>query len=539
MKKGTLSLLALLMLTSMLAYISCRKLDTVSIEKPQTDLVERFLNLPSSASPEAKRIAERLKELNKRANFLNEIAKHDGFPVWDKAVFSKPQNNRRQTTSRSNSSNDTIAYIPLVQPNGNQVTAFIYARLNDSINLQLHRADNYADYGFGTLQDTAKNAEKLALQFMLLDNNVFGHTDFKVLDNRLFQDNYLPIGTLVREKKVSITRPNSSPQARWEFYDYDVCTSELYWECSALGSCCKTAGVAEGACDKCAQYKCWKTRPTCTKTTIVVYIDDGPPQGGGGGPTGDGGGGTGGGGSTGSTQCNPTPELDNGLPPCPRRGGDGWMPEVEPIDPCDQYIIDLQNDSNFAANFKSLNQSSVLNLNYEKGFYVADKNANNYIAVQGNPNEAAISFSSLRLPLNGFLHSHYNGLNSIFSPGDVYFMAQLFLRGLAKDSNNLFFGVTSNYGDPYLIKVTNTADFRKFAEKITKDERSIEKFLEDYAYKFNSDNATKNEKGFLDMMNDMRVGKGFTLFRGNSDCTQWTKLTRNNFGGDPTETNCN
>ena len=221
-------------------------------------------------------------------------------------------------------------------------------------------------------------------------------------------------------------------------------------------------------------------------------------------------------------------------------GDDGWEPEPDdeqPL-PCDNYILNLQNDSTFVANFKSLNQASVLDSNYERGFYVADRNTNNYVPVQGEPNDPGINFSSVRLPLNGILPSHDNGLNSMFSPGDVYFMSQIFLSGLAKDSNNLFFGVTSNYGGPYLMKVTNTADFRKFAEKITKDERSIKNFLNNNEKNFNTDDATKNEKGFLDMMNDEGVKNGFTLYRGNEDCTKWTKLTRNNSSGNPNETNC-
>jgi hypothetical protein len=39
---------------------------------------------------------------------------------------------------RQANANDTIIYIPLVLDNDNKVNAFIYAKLNDSIQLQLH-----------------------------------------------------------------------------------------------------------------------------------------------------------------------------------------------------------------------------------------------------------------------------------------------------------------------------------------------------------------------------------------------------------------
>lgn len=68
--------------------------------------------------------------------------------------------------------------------------------------------------------------------------------------------------------------------------------------------------------------------------------------------------------------------------------------------------------------------------------------------------------------VEGLLHSHFHGRNSIFSPQDVIFMAQIFLQGYAKDSNNLYIGMTGhNNIYPYLLKITNTARFRTFAKK--------------------------------------------------------------------------
>lgn len=146
--------------------------------------------------------------------------------------------------------------------------------------------------------------------------------------------------------------------------------------------------------------------------------------------------------------------------------------------------------------------------------------------------------------MEGFLHAHYNGLAPLFSSDDVLMMAEVFLNGLAKDSNNLFFGITHNYGPPYLIKITNAAKFRKFAERIMKMEGNVKektRFTRQYKYQFNTDNTNFNEKGFLDMLNDLNAGSGLTLYRAqNNDCKKWIKLERDNF--DPTgisETTCN
>jgi hypothetical protein len=166
------------------------------------------------------------------------------------------------------------------------------------------------------------------------------------------------------------------------------------------------------------------------------------------------------------------------------------------------------------------------------------------VPMQGDPGSPSIILSGATVPMDGFLHSHYSGLNPMFSPDDVLQMAEAYLKGLAKDSNNLFFGVTHTYGFPYLIKVTNTSKFRKFAEKITKAEQSAkEKNKFSYVYRddFRSDNTNINEKGFLDMLIREGAGNGVTLYRAaNNQCNQWIKLERNNFSATGIdETPCN
>lgn len=89
--------------------------------------------------------------------------------------------------------------------------------------------------------------------------------------------------------------------------------------------------------------------------------------------------------------------------------------------------------------------------------------------------------------------------------------------------------MTSSYGPPYLIKVTNTELFRRFAEKICgvggNDNVRKENFKSDYEYLLRSPDATYNELQFLKMMSDKKIGLGMTLFRGNNDCNQWSKLS--------------
>lgn len=53
---------------------------------------------------------------------------------------------------------------------------------------------------------------------------------------------------------------------------------------------------------------------------------------------------------------------------------------------------------------------------------------------------------------------------------------------------------------------------------------------EKYADKINTSNIEANEKGFLQMLNEYGAGDGVSLFRSNSDQSQWSRLSVDNFG---------
>ena len=330
-KNKFLILLGSMAFTILVLFNSCRKHDFLSEVKPDKENVSRFLLLPASASPQIKRIAAKLQKLEDRSGLVTKISTEAGFAVWDKAIVNENVQRTVGASARSANSPDTIIYIPLVLENANHVNAFIYAVLNDTVRLSLFRANDYSGYGFGTLQDSATNAEKIALQFMLLDFETFGHSDFKVLDDRLLKTHSLPTGTLIKDTKVHIEHLNGSVHSRgsgFEVWEYQVCTSTRYLNCSSNTNCCTVAGVSPGSCNACEG--CWKSVTTCVTTSILVAVDDGWYPSGGGGPPDNGGGGPGDDGPLcRGCQCNPFPLIENGFPPCPKGSSDGWMPELE------------------------------------------------------------------------------------------------------------------------------------------------------------------------------------------------------------------
>lgn len=352
--------------------LACRKNDLTTPPNDPTQAINKFFTLPCAANPAVARIAQKLQTLHSRTGFVQELIKKDGYALWEKALINLPARSGRSTNTANNA--DTIIYIPLVLDNTDYVNAFIYAKLGDSIQLQLHRGREYASYGFGSLTDTAKNAEKLAVQLMLLNESSFGHRDFKLLDDRLLKNDNIAAGAFTRNRMVHIEPANTAQRSGFQTVQYQVCTSSQSLQCTSNHTCCP-----DGSCSGC-QAACWHTNTVCETVSVLVYIDNGDW---GLGDLGTGGGGSGGGGTiyTDSMPCNTTPLLDNGLLPCPLGNTTGWMPITDDLyDPyiADNVIIDTSITNNFPcvekildtlSNYGNLNQraqvalSQIFNVN--------------------------------------------------------------------------------------------------------------------------------------------------------------------------------
>ena len=192
--------------------------------------------------------------------------------------------------------------------------------------------------------------------------------------------------------------------------------------------------------------------------------------------------------------------------------------------------------------FQYLHSAPVISANVETGFSVT-RSITPY--VQSTGTDVNNPWINWNIPPNGkidgLIHSH-NCPNpntqcaaTILSPQDVIFMAQLFINGNVKDTNNFFFGVANN-NLPYLLKVTNTAKFRLFANEIAGNANKIKTFIDKYDSKLKSSDPDLNETNFLQMLKDYGIGNGLSLFRGNNSCNEWIKLKAGAYG--PVEDPC-
>ena len=312
----------------------------------------KFFSVPANADPIIGRVISELKiQRDRNPNLIESIVKRNGYPIWDKAQITKQDNAYQSLVSGE----DTIIYIPLAVHGEEKVTAFFLATVNNYIELQLYNKFDYEEFGFDTTG--MSNANRLALQFMILDFVTFGHKSFVIHDNRLLKDFQIALDAPIKDRTVHIDYYNDSVYGRgWEIREFYVCTSSKYLQCSTPGVCC-----SDGSCSLCHNSDCWRPKVSCEKVTSLIYYDAGDPPSG--GNSGGGGGGGGGGSLPGSSTnvelCNPTPLIQNGLPPCPKGTSLGW----EPILP---YVSTYQLNQHEQDVFNQLDAEDDLeNLNHQ------------------------------------------------------------------------------------------------------------------------------------------------------------------------------
>lgn len=505
----------------------CRKIDTRDHTNVIPVIKRDFFKISTNVDPLVIRLNDEIKRRNNIKEFVNEFAELHGFPVWEKAL--RLNSNVKSLRDGVVQSTDTIIFLPLVIQGESSVSGFIKAIFSDSIYLSYSLDEFYKNYSFSDSTATVL-AEEFAEGIMYLNSTVFGKEKYTILDRRLF--NTASLDSLEVERIVKIV-PDFNRVA-------SICYSTTVYTISANWHC---TGCTTNTCDAC---------PACVDYTVTSHIEFNcynQDIGGNGGSTGGGGGGGGGGVAIPPYYpCTGTSTLvpgTNPIPPCPPPSNTpGWEENI--AKPCDNYIQVLEQDVNFATRFKELGSYSNLSNNFEKGYLVQNRAANNYVAKDGFLHTdlgGGIQWEN-PIDISGTTHNHYIGLGEMFSPQDVISLANSVIRNEGNDPANLFIGVYTRTG-PYLLKITDLAKFTIFANKIAGSIAKESKFRNGYKDNFRySENATAkdlNEMGFLRMMNDFGAGNGLGFYRGNEDCNQWTslKLERHATGPDTIEpTDC-
>ena len=520
--------------------LNCRKIDTApeSLEiKAPTELERRFFQQYPPTNGFISGMRDFVMSAHRKHNIVEKIFDRIGLPVWNKALIYDFV--ETSSTGRDITDSFQIAHIPFVRDTQRHVNAALIIKApkfsGGDTSYQFLCDFQYDDFSFGTVADTMWNAKRVFQIFAKLDNSVFGTEVFQIKDE----------GLLAEEDSFAIKDLDETFDSVRIYYNLDTTAYDERMgkftfpvtECVSWSICLEQCPLAQGGGSQPARMSrslvscCARVYSTVTCITGWVNIPSSTDPGGGhsapptGSQTGSGGGwippdpGPG---------CNGI--IERTFDPC--SGWQGFPPggSSPAPDPCDAFITSLENNTTFIAKCSTINSSSVVNLNYEKGYEVGDIGNNDYTEVQGSSNSKYIDWT-INGSVSGLMHSHPANSNSIFSADDVYFMAKIFKDGRARDPDNLFFVLTSPGGLPYLIKVTDKVKFAAFANNIiNQEEKDGRKFTATYNPLFDSPGTGINEKEFLKMLAKEGGVNGLTLYRGNEDCNQWERLFLDNFG---------
>jgi len=311
------------------------------------------------------------------------------------------------------------------------------------------------------------------------------------------------------------------------------CTQSYELRCNGRGN---------GACNASPHLvgpECYEFSPLCIylSPTTSCGFEDVPDEGGGGG---------------GSSPPNPGP--GNCPPPHPGGNGSGNsngnnnnlpvindpVVEGETQNPCDK-LVQYEQDSYIKGQlngFKAIAEDD--NVKVEVGA-VFKKNGTGWGAVPviGTPENPHITFSfQPGATIDVFVHTHFKGLMSTFSPGDLQMYHQVLSGNVSANGTDLIFILVTNSGTKYAFKVTDLDKFDAIAQEHFQTTDDLNAFSIDYFDNIDIENDNNtNELEFLKMMKKLNLG--ISLFSANGDFSQWKELALNEAEDDVIENDCN
>ncbi|WP_035079943.1 hypothetical protein, partial [Anditalea andensis] len=131
------------------------------------------------------------------------------------------------------------------------------------------------------------------------------------------------------------------------------------------------------------------------------------------------------------------------------------------------------NDDNFRSNFLSLKSSVISNF---ESYALLERNSlgiYEYSLGRRLYNVSSVSISTHN-PIDGYIHSHYQGLWPIFSLSDVKVIYHMHENNLlANGLESFFIGVITQH-TAYIMKIENETAFLEFAEQNFDSQASFE-----------------------------------------------------------------
>ena len=182
--------------------------------------------------------------------------------------------------------------------------------------------------------------------------------------------------------------------------------------------------------------------------------------------------------------------------------------------PCN-LISKLKKDVDFKAKLASFKNSAATD-NFEKYSVVyndptpnttaGQEDAYDYEDFQGAEDAQGGAYTG-NSTMQGVIHTHYQGLTSIFSPDDLQDMYnQMIYPDITDD---FFIGVVTAEGTAYILQVVDRQAFINFGNQYLSTDKKMREFTNNTykkVYNLTSGNRANNEKNFLKMMEDLGTG---------------------------------
>ena len=223
---------------------SCRKVDINRDKKVSFDQTSRFFTIPFTTDPRVRAIAQKIKRQNDQYNFVNDLVKRVGLPVWDKSLIGAPFTSKSTARGNDEDSSMEYVYIPFADT---MVNAFLIVGLTETDTaFRLLNAFEYKNFSFDTIPSNNEwTARNMFHMFTYFENEIFDHNTFYIDDKRLFP--------LADTTKHAIVKTRSAPSSnRSSFYS----VVELCW---TVDVCFEPPGgnyqaLCGGECDENCQY---------------------------------------------------------------------------------------------------------------------------------------------------------------------------------------------------------------------------------------------------------------------------------------------
>ncbi len=466
-----------------LLWSACRKVDRQTNNEgnaPPSKEVQ-FFTKHRPTNPQVQEIMQWLHTKNSKENFVNKTVAQIGYPRWDKALIQV--SNSSLSYRGGTDTSFTLLLIPFVRDSQNYVNASMIVKTTATDTTMDYICDwQYQDFGFNPLSDTALRAKNIFHLFALFDNNTFGHTSFKLRDQRLYShedslaiaSNNIPFDSA----QVIYTLVNTGVSGRGSGTgSYTITTCSDFTECISWGTSGfrnQLSSGRSGSLTGCVVSVSWTV---CTSTLILEPGDlptggtSTPPTG-----TGGSGGGTGGGGSSTPPECGgpTTGSKTESNYNC----GPGWTPIPDnpppPANLCDtaEKAAKMIDTLRIKSKYDSVLTARVPDLatgTTEKGFAIlksfginSQNVADTFITgYRADPYTCIGTDSSIVLQTTGmgirdFLAAwlHIHGINSMnaHSAGDVFRTIQQRITNGPRFEGNI---VVAANGNEYALTITN------------------------------------------------------------------------------------